>query len=170
MFMTSLADLSHTSRMLSAKRYLALLLAFLVYAGIALGGEPNIGDKYASGVLRGMTRGPDGQALPQAQVTVHSVTEGSDLTIVSGSDGVFLVASLSPGQYQVSAKSERFATLAATAITVTNHQTAQMDLSLARSIVRASNLSAPDPGMSPAVAKALEAMQKRIEHLEAELK
>jgi len=156
--------------MLSAKRYLALLLAFLVYAGIALGGEPNIGDKYASGVLRGMTRGPDRQALPQAQVTVHSVTEGSDLTIVSGSDGVFLVASLSPGQYQVSAKSERFATLAATAVTVTNHQTAQMDLSLARSIVRASNLSAPDPGMSPAVAKALEAMQKRIEHLEAELK
>src|SRR5713226_7629785 len=47
---------------------------------------------------------PDGQALPQAQVTVHNVTESSDLTIISGNDGAFLVPSLNPGQYQVSAK------------------------------------------------------------------
>jgi hypothetical protein len=82
--------------------------------------------------------------------------------VASGSDGAFLVASLNPGQYQVSAKTEGFATLAVAAVTVTNHQTAQMDLLLAR--------SAPNPGMSPAIAKALEAMQKRIDQLEAELK
>ncbi len=143
----------------SFKNRLALLLASL---GVALGGEPYVGDKYASGTLCGVTRDPHGQSLPQAQVTVHSVAESSDLTVVSGSDGAFLVATLHPGQYQVSAKSEGFATLAVAIVTVTNHQTAQMDLSLAR--------SAPDPGMSPAVAKALEAMQKRIEQLEAELK
>ncbi|HXA03398.1 MAG TPA: outer membrane beta-barrel protein [Bryobacteraceae bacterium] len=148
--------------MFVVKKRLAHVLAFLVYSGIASGGEPNVGDQYASGALRGVTRGPDGQPLPQAQVTVHSVAESSDLTVVSGSDGAFLVARLNPGQYQVSAKSEGFATLVAAAVTVTNHQTAQMDLSLAR--------SAPDPGISPAVAKALEAMQKRIEQLEAELK
>src|ERR1700719_4928629 len=148
--------------MFVVKKRLAHVLAFLVYSGIALGGEPNVGDQYASGALRGVTRGPDGQPLPRAQITVHSVAESSDLTVVSGSDGAFLVASLNPGQYQVSAKTEGFATLAAAAVTVTNHQTAQMHLSLAS--------SAPDPGISPAVAKALEAMQKRIEQLEAELK
>ncbi len=148
--------------MLVVKKRLAYVLAFLVYSGIALGGEPNVGDKYASGALRGVTRRPNGQPLPQAQVTVHSVAESSVLTVVSGSDGAFLVASLNPGQYQVSARSEGFATLVTAIVTVTNHQTAQMDLSLAR--------SAPDTGMSPAVAKALEAMQKRIEQLESELK
>ena len=93
---------------------------------------------------------------------MHSVANSSDLTVVSGGDGAFIVPSLNPGQYQVSAKAEGLATLAAAAVTVTNHQTAQMDLSLAR--------SAPDPGMSPAIAKALEAMQNRIDQLEAELK
>jgi hypothetical protein len=67
----------------------------------------------------------------------------------------------------VSAKADGFASLAATNVVVTNHQTAHMDLSLARST---SDLSAADSGMSPAVAKALEAMQKRIDQLEAELK
>jgi len=153
------------------------LLAFLVCAGIALGGEPNVGDKYAAGALRGVTQDPDGRPLPQAHVTVHSVAERSDLTVVSGNDGAFSVASLNPGQYQVSAQADGFATVAASTIVVTNHQTAQMDLSLARSTVGASNSSAADSGMSPAVAKALEgmqkgmeAMQKRIEQLEAELK
>jgi hypothetical protein len=108
---------------------------------------------------------------------VHSVADGSDLTVVSASDGAFAVASLNPGQYQVSARVEGFATLAASAVVVTNHQTAQMDLSLARSIVGTSNSSAPDPGTSPAIAtaleamqKGLEAMQKRIDQLEAEVK
>jgi hypothetical protein len=93
---------------------------------------------------------------------VHSVADSSDLTVVSGSDGAFLVPSLNPGQYQLSAKADGFATSAAAAVTVTNHQTAQMDLSLAK--------SAADAGMSPAIAKALEALQKRIDQLEAELK
>ena len=101
--------------MFVVKKRLAHVLAFLVYSGIALGGEPNVGDRYASGALRGVTRGPDGQPLPRAQITVHSVAESSDLTVVSGSDGAFLVASLNPGQYQVSAKTEGFATLAAAA-------------------------------------------------------
>jgi hypothetical protein len=100
--------------------------------------------------------------LAQVQVTVRSVAESSDLIVVSGSDGAFLVATLKPGQYQVSAKTEGFATLASGSVIVTNRQTAHVDLSLAR--------SASDPGMSPAIVKALEAMQKRIDQLEAELK
>ena len=159
------------------KKRSVVLFASLVCVCIALGAEPNVGDKYASGALRGVVRDPDGRPLPRAQVSVHSVADGSDLTVVSASDGAFAVASLNPGQYQVSARVEGFATLAASAVVVTNHQTAQMDLSLARSIVGTSNSSAPDPGTSPAIAtaleamqKGLEAMQKRIDQLEAEVK
>jgi hypothetical protein len=160
--MTYLADLIQTARMPSATRCTALLFGSLVCAGIALGAEPIVEDKYASGALRGVTRDPSGQLLPQTQVMVHSVAVGSDLTVTSGNDGVFFVASLAPGQYQVSAKAEGLATLTVAAVTVMNHQTAQMDLFLAKSTL--------DPGMSPAIAKALDAMQARIEHLEAELK
>jgi hypothetical protein len=168
--MTSLADLIHTARMVCAKRRSALLLASLMYAGVVLWGQPSVGDKYASGALRGVTRDADGRPLPQAQVTVHSVAESSDLTVVSGNDGAFSVASLHPGQYQLSAKADGVATLAPTAVVVTNHETAQMDLSLARSSVSATDSSALDPGMSPAIVKALEAMQRRIDQLEVELK
>jgi hypothetical protein len=153
--------------MLVAKKRLVRLSAALVYAGIALGGEPSLGDKYVSGALRGVTRDPEGRPLARAQVIIHSVADGSDLTVVSGSDGAFSVATLSPGQYEVTATADGFSTLRASAVAVTNHQTAQMNLSLARSISAA---SAADSGMSPAVAKALEAMQKRIDQLEAELR
>ena len=160
--MTYLAGIVHTSRMPTAARSIALLVAFLAYAGFVLGGEPGVENKYAAGALRGMTRDASGEPLPRAQVTIHSVADGSDLTVMSGSDGVFLVTSLSPGQYQVSAKTEGLATLEAAAVTVTDRETTQMVLSLGK--------SAQDPGMSPAIVKAIEAMQKRIEQLEAELK
>jgi len=140
----------------------AQLLAFLVFTGIASGEPANVPDHYASGALRGVARDPDGGPLSQARVTVHSVADSSDVTVVSGIDGAFSVASLRPGPYQVSATAEGFSALAAVAVTVMNHQTAQIDVSLAR--------SATEPGMSPAVARALESMQKRIDQLEAELK
>jgi hypothetical protein len=151
--------------MLAGKRCSVVLLTSLVYSGIALGGEPIVGDKYASGALRGVTRDPDGQPLSHAQVTAHSVAEGSDLTVASGSDGAFAIARLSPGRYQVSAKAEGFATLAGADVVVTNHQTAQMNLSLARG-----RIDSPDTALSPAIVRALEAMQKRIDQLEAEVK
>jgi hypothetical protein len=160
--MTSLAALIHTSRMASALRCIALLITFLGYAGIAMAGSPNVEDKYAAGALHGVTRDANGQLLPQARVTVHNIADGSDLAVVSGRDGSFVIPGLTPGQYQVSAKADGFATLAAVAVTVTNHQTTQMDLSLAK--------SASDGDLSPAIAKALEAMQRRIEQLEAEVK
>src|SRR5579864_2071849 len=160
--MTYLADIVQTSKVPSTAKSIAFLFAFLAYAGIGLGGQATSENKYAAGALRGMTRDPGGRLLPGAQVTVHNVGDASDITVVSGGDGAFLVTSLAPGQYQVSAKAEGFATVAAADVTVANHETAQMDLSLAK--------SAADAGMSPTIAKALEAMQKRIEHLEAELR
>ena len=147
-----------------------VLFAFVLYGGIALGVEPNSGDKYASGALRGVARDIDGRPVPQAQITVHGAVEHSDLTVVSSGDGAFAIASLKPGQYQVSAKADGFATLAASAVVVMNHQTAQLNLLLTKTSSPTGNVSAPDPGISPAIAKALEAMQKRIDQLEAELK
>jgi hypothetical protein len=145
------------------------------------------------GDLRGITHRPDGEPLPQAQVIAHNVDENIDHTVVSGADGVFaiknlkpghylltarkeefespfLAAPFKPGQYQLRAKAEGFATRSATAVEVTDRQTALVDVVLAKSTAGTSNQSDTDSGISPAVAKALETMQKRIDQLEAELK
>jgi len=115
------------------------------------------------GALRGITRDPDGQPLAQAQVTLCNVADKFDLTVVSGSDGVFLVGGLKPGQYQLTAKAEGFATASPTIVDIAaDQQTSTVNVPLAKSVA--------DPEISPAVAKALQAMQKRIEQLEAELK
>ena len=135
---------------------------------MALGAPANLGKQSASGALRGTTRDSDGRPLAQAQVTVHSVSEKYDLTIISGSDGTFSVASLKPGQYQLTAKAEGFATPSATPVDVTDQQTTNVTMPLTKS--SAGILSVPDAAMSSAILKALEAMQKRIDQLEAELK
>jgi len=122
----------------------------------------------AAGALRGITRDPDGQPLAQAQVTLRNVADKFDLTAVSGSDGVFLVGGLKPGQYRLTAKAVGFATASPALVNVADQQTATVNLSLAKS--DPAGLSASDPEISPAVAKALQAMQRRIEQLEAELK
>jgi len=138
----------------------------LASAGMALGADATFAG--TAGALRGITRDPDGQPLAQAQVTIRNVAEKSDLTVVSGNDGVFLVGGLKAGQYQLTAKAQGFATASPTIVEVTDQQTVSVTLPLGK--MNPANPGASETEMSPAVAKALAAMQKRIDELEAELK
>jgi hypothetical protein len=56
------------------------------------------------GVLNGVTKGPNGQSLLGVQVTVQNVDEKIKRTVLSGSDGNFLIADLKPGQYRLTAR------------------------------------------------------------------
>src|SRR5579863_2516457 len=86
-------------------------------------------------LLRGVTRGPDGQPLGAAEVTVHSVVENSDVTVTSAADGTFQLAALRAGQYQLTAKAAGYATASATTVDVTDQQAATVDLPMAKSVV-----------------------------------
>ncbi|MGA3077652.1 MAG: carboxypeptidase-like regulatory domain-containing protein, partial [Bryobacteraceae bacterium] len=58
------------------------------------------------GVLHGIAKGPDGHSVLGAQVTVQNTDEKIKRTVVSGSDGNFLIADLKPGQYRLTARAE----------------------------------------------------------------
>src|SRR5580658_8752574 len=56
--------------------------------------------------LTGVTRNSAGAPVADVQITVHSVAGSTDRTVVSAGDGVFCVADLQPGKYEVTAKLE----------------------------------------------------------------
>jgi hypothetical protein len=116
------------------------------------------------GALHGVTANPDGTVIPSAVVVVHRPGDGADLTTISGFDGAFSVSNLKPGRYEVKANKKELHSPTAT-VDVAGKQDLKVDLALA-----ASAAEPPDAGLSPAVAKKFEAMEARIEQLEAELK
>jgi hypothetical protein len=116
------------------------------------------------GGLHGVTVNADGTPIPSAVVVVHSTAGNTDQAVISGFDGAFSVSNLKPGEYQVKASKDALHSSLATA-NVAPRQDLKMDLALT-----ANPVEAPAAGISPAVEKKLEAMEARIEQLEAELK
>ena len=127
------------------------------------------------GVVRGVTLRPDGAPLAEAQVLIHNQTDNSDQSVVSGPDGAFVAVDLKPGRYTLIASKEGFLTSSA-AVQLKAHENLSVALALsARAIVSSTAPSQPvavseeRASLAPAdpQAKALEAMQERIERLEA---
>jgi hypothetical protein len=145
-----------------------------------------------SGDLRGVTR-KGLLPLPGAQVIVHNVDQGTDRTVISGSDGAFLIVNLKPGTYRLTAASEGFATTNPVTVNVAAGQSLRVDMTLGLRALPAGATAQPassdaastagttevessahpaaaaDPEVPPAVQKQLEAMEERIAQLEAEL-
>ncbi len=116
------------------------------------------------GTLHGITANADGTPIASAPVVIHRTDDNTDRTIISGFDGAFSVSNLKPGRYEVKANKGELHSPSAT-VDLAAQQDLKVDLALA------ANTAAPaDAGISPAVAKKLEAMEARIEQLEAELK
>lgn len=117
-----------------------LAVGFLFVAARFLGAQPQnqaanlrdadpIAGQPGSTVLRGATLNPGGLLpLPDAQVTVHNVNEGTDRVITSGADGQFLVSGLSPGEYRLIAAKGGFRSSPATTVNLAAGQIASIDL------------------------------------------
>jgi hypothetical protein len=86
-----------------------------------------------SSTIQGITREPLGAPLAQAQVAVHSLDENTDRTVISGSDGTFLVEDLKPGHYQLTAKKQGFANAPATTVELAAGQSLHQDITLGAS-------------------------------------
>jgi hypothetical protein len=63
----------------------------------------------ASGAIQGTISDPQGAILPRAQITVTSLATGAKKILTADSSGFYSVASLIPGQYQVSVTAPGFA-------------------------------------------------------------
>ena len=114
------------------------------------------------GTLHGVTAKTDGTPIASAEVVIRGNDENTGLTIISGSDGAFSIPNLKPGRYEVKASRGELHSPPATVV-LASRQDLKVDLALAA--------TTDTPGdISPALAKKLEAMEARIEQLEAELK
>jgi hypothetical protein len=114
------------------------------------------------GTLHGVTAKTDGTPIASAEVVIRGNDENTGLTIISGSDGAFSIPNLKPGRYEVKASRGELHSPPATVV-LASRQDLKVDLALAA--------TTETPGdISPALAKKLEAMEARIEQLEAELK
>src|ERR1039458_4884487 len=134
------------------------------------------------GVLHGITKGPNGQSLLGVQVTVQNVDQKIRRTVVSGSDGNFLIADLNPGQYRLTARAGDLATASPATVEIAQNQVtyASVQLGGAEAPAQPAEASVPDSALktrssaSPlsesSVAGELAAMKARIELLEAELR
>jgi hypothetical protein len=128
----------------------------------------------AGGVL-GITKDSNGRGLPGVHVTARSVTGRLERTVLSGSDGNFLIADLAPGRYQLTAKAQGLATATPSTVEIAQNQVtyANVQLAQANESPAAADASIPTQSRETAevsVAAELAAMKARIEQLEAELK
>jgi hypothetical protein len=112
--------------------------------------------------LHGVTAKADGSPIASARVLIRRIDDDTDVTIISGFDGAFFVPNLKPGRYEVKAMHGGLQSPAA-AVVLAARQDLKVDLALAATAETSADIS-------PAVAKRLEAMEARIEQLEAELK
>jgi len=81
--------------------------------------------------MGGLARNPEGVPLPQVRVNIHSVEEGSDLSVTTGGDGTFVVEGLKTGRYEVRAGKEGFAGSSVTAVELGAREHLRIDLTLA---------------------------------------
>ena len=113
-------------------------------------GQMSLGS--VGGVIRDSV---SGQPVAQAQIVAHNVAKGTDRSVASAPDGAFSIASLEPGHYEVAAIKDGFLKSSAT-VEVAAMGTNRVDFLLAAAGTPAS-----------VDAKRFEAMEKRIEQLEA---
>jgi Putative beta-barrel porin-2, OmpL-like. bbp2/Carboxypeptidase regulatory-like domain len=135
-----------------------------------------------SGSVSGTARSVRGEALPRVTITVHRVEGEVDRTVISGAAGSFGLDGLKPGHYKLIAGNEG-PNRPVTMVEVAAGQSTQADV-IAANIAAVPDTTTPtgatpsadhsaigaDPVLPPAVARALEAMQARIQQLETELK
>jgi hypothetical protein len=120
------------------------------------------------GALHGVTANADGTAVPSAVVVIHRSGDSDDVTLISGFDGAFSATNLKPGRYEVKASRKDLRSAVST-VDVVAEQDVKISLALAPGAAQ-STAQSDDASLSPAVNKKFEAMEARIEQLEAELK
>src|SRR5260370_40851343 len=102
-----------------SKRLLSAILSVSIALPVAAqASEASSDGQPVLGGLVGITRAPGGVPLTSVKVVVHGVGENIERTVVSGGDGAFHADGLKPGQYQVTANKDGFASSPLTTVEV----------------------------------------------------
>ncbi len=130
---------------------------------------PTVMAESPSGTIAGVVEDPTQAIIAGVTISAKNLSEDPDGSAVSGADGRFLLADLKPGRYQVTASKTGYDSTPSVTLEVMPQQYVSVTFTL-RPLPNTVEGLMDNPEVPPAVAKALETMQKRIEQLEVELR
>jgi hypothetical protein len=135
-------------------------IAFFLFVSFVFGVTVCAGDNAAGrAIVAGTTRSTDGLAIPGVGIVMHRVEDSKDVIAVSKADGSFLIEELPLGQYQIFAHKAGFASSPIT-VKLSSIETTRVDIAVESAAASTES----------ALLKGFEAMQQRIDQLEAELR
>jgi hypothetical protein len=97
---------------LKCKRLLLAIMLMSLVANLAL---PVLAQN-PTGAVRGTVTDPQGAIVPNATVTITNKATGESRKISTGSDGIYAVENLLPGEYEVKVEAQGFSTQVITAM------------------------------------------------------
>ncbi len=120
----------------------------------------------ATGSILGAVRDPSGAAVTGAQITIRSLTNDRSQAATSDPTGLYKVENLTAGSYEITAAKYGFEDAKAR-LSTDARRPVRLDLKL--KLAALADAASPQPVMAPDESKKLEALEQRIEQLEAEL-
>ena len=146
-----------------AQKRVFMLGAIAAFIGFQILG--NAAAQPAAGSISGTVRDSSGVAVAKVQLTLKSLTNDRSQTVLSDSAGSYQVTNLAPGSYEITASKYGFEDSKARLVTDARRPV-RLDLKLSLAPIAEGSTS---PAASTE-SKKLEALEQRIEQLEAELK
>jgi outer membrane receptor protein involved in Fe transport len=107
--------------------FLTMMIASVFALAIA---APAFGQQAATATIEGVVIDPQNAIIPGAKVTVKNVDTGLTREITTDDNGLYRIAALPPGTYQISASGKGFAENKYGAVTLTVGQKLNLDLAL----------------------------------------
>jgi Carboxypeptidase regulatory-like domain len=102
---------------------------------------PVFGQQAATATIEGVVTDPQNAIIPGAKVTVKNVDTGLTREITTDDSGIYRIAALPPGTYQISASGKGFAENKYGAVTLTVGQKLNLDLALRVNVSEAVNIT-----------------------------
>jgi hypothetical protein len=127
LFPLGLAAIGRTFRSLPesfSRGVLGLLLLILATPPATLSAQSTFG------TVRGTVLDQSGGIIPLAQITLHSLDENSNVTVLSDDHGNFAFENLKPGHYTIRTAKEGFAIAVVNQLELTARQTLRVDVTL----------------------------------------
>src|SRR5215510_11242791 len=107
--------------------FLTAMIAFVFALALA---APVFGPQAATATIEGVVTDPQNAIIPGAKVTVKNVDTGLTREITTDDSGIYRIAALPPGTYQISAGGKGFAENKYGSVTLTVGQKLNLDLAL----------------------------------------
>src|SRR5215468_1520093 len=118
--------------------FLTMMIASLFALALV---APVFGQQAATATIEGIVTDPNKAAVPGAKVTVKNLDIGLSREIITDDSGIYRIAALPPGAYQISASGKGFAENKYGAVTLTVGQKLNLDLALRVNVSEAVNIT-----------------------------